>query len=226
MIRASSHIHHWGVSAPARGFTVYVVFHVHLMCLYVRKTGDPLIKRLRKHWTTTRAGYEESPFYDMLCKTCIHEWTIVPLQCTTCDVEVCFLERDWWFGWRKWALNACAPAVPTDKSMAPPAAWHTKRFAVVIRQLQVARVDRDYARIPFLQSEASSLAKQLNIAEFSGSIVRVPYMDPMQQKCALTVITDLLKRKRCPRWERQALRASIHVVRTVLLCVLWMATTC
>ena len=140
MIRACSHVHHWDISAPVRGYVVCVILHVHLMCLYVGKTGDPLMTRLRKHWTTAKVGTEESPFYDMLCRTGIHKWTIAPLQFTTCAIRVCQLERDWWCCWRTWALNACAPAVPSNHDIAPPAPQHPKRFAFVMRQLHTARI--------------------------------------------------------------------------------------
>ena len=120
MIRVCSHIHNWSLSTPVHGHMIYVVFHLHLFCLYIGKTEGPLVTRLRKHWTTARSEAEESPFYNMLCRTGIHHWTITPLQWTDCDITLCFLERAWWFKWKKWALNACAPAIPSAGDVSRP----------------------------------------------------------------------------------------------------------
>ena len=62
MIRACSHIHQWSVATPVSGHMIYIVFHVHLFCLYIGRTEGALIARLRKHWTTARSGSEDSPF--------------------------------------------------------------------------------------------------------------------------------------------------------------------
>ena len=47
----------------------------------------------------------------MLRQTGLHEWTPIPLQYVSDDVEGCFVERDWWFRLKRWALNDNAPAV-------------------------------------------------------------------------------------------------------------------
>ena len=187
------------------GYVAYAISHIHLLCLYIGKTRDPLIKRPRKHWTTAKAGTEESPFSDMLCETGIHEWTIVPRQFTASAVRVGYFERDRWFWWRKWALNACAPAVPSSSDLTPPAPQHMKQFTFLLRLLHTACADRDYARINFLQRESDGPAKQLNIAAVSNLVVRVPYMDGMQQRCIHAVVGNMVKQKQCPCWERQAL---------------------
>ena len=144
-IRACLHFHELSISAPAHGHIIYVVFHTHLFCLYFGKTEDPLMKCLRKHWTTARSGAEDSPFYSMLCRTGIHHWSIAPLQWTNCSVTACFLERSWWFKWKKWALNACALAIPSPHDQHSPAPQHTKRLGTVLRRLHTARIELDYA---------------------------------------------------------------------------------
>ena len=97
MIRACSHIHDWSVSTPLHGHMIYVVFHVHYFCLYVGRSQGPLIPRLRKHWIRERSRSGDSPFYNLLCTTSIHHWTIAPLHWTPCCVTACFLERAWSF---------------------------------------------------------------------------------------------------------------------------------
>ena len=48
MIRASSHIHNWSLSTLVHGHVVYVIFHVHLFCLYTGRTDCALVEQLRK----------------------------------------------------------------------------------------------------------------------------------------------------------------------------------
>ena len=79
MIRACSHIHQWSLATHVYGHIIYVVFHVHLFCLYIGRTKGALITRLRKQWTAARNGSEDSPFYSLLCRTGIQDWTIAPL---------------------------------------------------------------------------------------------------------------------------------------------------
>ena len=131
MIRAASHIHTWSLSTPLHGHVIYVIFHVHLFCLHAGRTECALFQSLRKHWTTARSGFEDSPFYNMLLRTGIHQWTIATLQCTTCEITAYFLERAWWFKWRKWALNACTPAIPAATDTAAPPPQHSKRLGTV-----------------------------------------------------------------------------------------------
>ena len=128
MIRACSHIHQWSLATPVYGHMICVVFHVHLFCLYIGRTEGALITRLRKHWTTASSGSEDSPFYSLLCRTGIQDWTIAPLQWTDCETTACFLERAWWSKWQRWALNACAPAVPASHDAQTPPPQHTKRL--------------------------------------------------------------------------------------------------
>ena len=49
MILACSHIHQWSLATPVYGHMIYVVFHVHLFCLYIGRTKGALITPLRKH---------------------------------------------------------------------------------------------------------------------------------------------------------------------------------
>ena len=158
MIRASSHIHSWSLSTRVHSHVIYVIFHVHLFCLYIGRTECALVQRLRKHWTIARSGSEDNPFYNMLLRTGIHHWTIAPLQFTDCEIKACFLERAWWFKWRKWALNACAPAIPFATDTAAPPPQHTKRLGTMLRRLHSARIDRDFAQIHFLQKEVSAIS--------------------------------------------------------------------
>ena len=140
-----------------------------------------------------KGGYKESPIYDMLCRPGVHEWTIAPLQFTTCAIRVRYIERDWWYRWIKWALNACAPAVPSNHDITPRTPQRTKRFTFVMRQLHTARIDRDFTRIHFLQQEVTSLAKQFNIATASNFVIRVPYMDCIRQQHIHSIVPWLSK---------------------------------
>ena len=134
------------------------------------RTECALVQRLRKHWTTTRSGSEDSPFYNMLLRTGIHHWTIAPLQKTACEITACFLERAWWFKWRKWALNASAPAIPSATDSTAPPPQHTKRLGTVLRRLHSARVDGDYAQIHFFAKRGlrNSLRTQHSIRTSTG----------------------------------------------------------
>ena len=90
------------------------------------------VQRFRKHWTTAKAGSEDGSFYNILNRTGIHQWTIAPLQCTSCSITACYLEHAWLYKWRKWAPNACAPAVPSAEDQGPPPAQHTKRLGTLL----------------------------------------------------------------------------------------------
>ena len=88
---------------------VYVMVHVHMLCVYVGKTHLAPVQRLRTRGTTATAGAEDSRFHAMLRQTGLHEWTPIPLQYVYDDVEGCFVEREWWFRLKRWALNDNAP---------------------------------------------------------------------------------------------------------------------
>ena len=92
LMRAISHLHFWLLSTPLLGTIIYATIHVHMLCIYVGKTTLPLLQRLRKHGTTADACAEDSSFHDMIQSTGLSEWTPVPLQFTTDEVEACFLE--------------------------------------------------------------------------------------------------------------------------------------
>ena len=215
MIRASSHIHKWSSSTPVHGHVIYVIFHVHLFCLYIGRTECALVQHLRKHWTTARSGSEDNPFHNMLLRTGIHHWTIAPLQWTNCEITACFLERAWWFKWRKWALNACAPAIPSAIDTTAPPPQHTKRLGTVLRRLHCARIDGDFAQIHFLQKEVSAISSGLNIPYVPAPVVKVPDLTGQQKGAVSAVVRSMVKGMTIPRWQRQAIQASIRVVRTV-----------
>ena len=151
----------------------------------------------------------------MLLRTGIHHWTIAPLQFTNCEIKACFLECAWWFKWRKWALNACAPAIPSDTDSTAPPPQHTKRLGTVLRRLHSARIDRDYAQIHFLQKEVSAISSGLNIPYVPAPVVKVPDLTGEQKGAVSAAVRSMVKGMSVPRWQRQAVQASIRVVRTV-----------
>ena len=85
-----------------------------MLCIYVGQTTLPLLQRLRKPDTTATACVEDSSFHELLCITEMFEWTPMPLQFTEDENVACFLERDWWFRLKRWAVNDSALVVPAS----------------------------------------------------------------------------------------------------------------
>ena len=73
---------------------VHAMVHVHILWFYIAKTTLPLLQRPRKHGTTVDTFAEHSSFHDMLSTTQLAEWTPIPLQSTSDEIEACFLERN------------------------------------------------------------------------------------------------------------------------------------
>ena len=115
----------------------------------------------------------------------------------------------------KWALNACAPAIPAATDTAAPPPQHSKRLGTVLRRLHSARIDRDFAQIHFLQKEVAAIYPGLNIPFVPAPVVKVPDLTRQQKGVVSAVVRGMIKGMAVPRWQRQAVQASIHVVRTV-----------
>ena len=111
--------------------------------------------------------------------------------------------------------GACAPAVPASNDTQTPPPQHTKRLATVLRRLHTARIDRDYAQYHFLQKEAAAICSGLNIPYVPTPVVKVPDLTGPQRAAIGSVIRSLVKKVPVPRWHKQAIRASVRVVRTV-----------
>ena len=193
--------------------------HVYMLCIYVGKTTLPLLHRLRKHHTTAAACAEDSSFHDLLRVSGLAEWTPIPLQFTTDENLVCFLERDWWYRLKHRAINDCAPAVHADHTSPTPPPQHSKRIHALTRQLQIATQDRDYARKSAISKELQSLAAQFQMPLIHTTAVRVPYLTGMQTPAITRAITRLVQSMPATRAQRQAVRARIVIVRTVPLNV-------
>ena len=87
--------------------------------------------------------------------------------------------------------------------------------ATVLRRLHTTRIDRDYAQCHFLQKEAAAICSELNIPYVPALVVKVPDLTGPQHAAIRSVIRSLVKNVPVPRWHKQAIRASIRVVRTV-----------
>ena len=110
MIRACSHVHDWSLSTLVYSHMIYVVFHVHLLCLYIGRTEGPLVTGLRKHGL--QHGRDQRTAHFIICWTGLHHWTIAPLQWTACGIEACFLERSRWLRWKKMGTKCMCPCKP------------------------------------------------------------------------------------------------------------------
>ena len=66
LLRGISHLHSRLLSTPLPGVLVYVMIHVHMLCIYVGKTTLALLQRLRKHGTT-RMLAQRMPLFTKCC---------------------------------------------------------------------------------------------------------------------------------------------------------------
>ena len=114
---------------------IYAMLHVFMVCIYV----------------------EDSAFHDLLRLTDLHDWTPVGLQLTADATGACFHEREWWFRLKRWLVNDCAPAVPSDNASPVPPPQHGKRIRTLTCHLQMATQDFDYARRPAISAELQTL---------------------------------------------------------------------
>ena len=150
-------------TSPCTGVGGGGMVHVHMLCVYVGKTHLACVRRLRKHGTTAAVGAEDCRFHAMLRQTGLHEWTPIPLQYVFDDVEGCFVERDWWFRLKRWALDDNAPAVPTFVHQGPPSAQKSKRLRQLLEQIWVAQQDGDFARKRAISNKLNTVATDLDI---------------------------------------------------------------
>ena len=85
----------------------------------------------------------------------------------------------------------------------------------MLRRLHTARIDRDYAQCHFLQKEAAAICSGPNIPYVPAPVVKVPDLTGPQRAAIGFVIRGLVKNVPVRRWHKQAIRASIRVIRTV-----------
>ena len=103
LVRGVNHTGTWQLGTPPPVLLMYLMLQVHMLCLYVGKTHLAPVQRLQLHGTTAAAGAEDCRFHAMLRQTGLHEWTPIPLQYVSDDVEGCFVKQDWWFCLKRWA---------------------------------------------------------------------------------------------------------------------------
>ena len=193
LLRGASHHNEWCLSTPPPGTLIYAMVHVYMLCICVGKTTIPLLQRLRKHATAAIACAEDSAFHDLLRITDIHEWTPVPLQLTANEVGACFLERDWWFRLKRWAVNDCAPVVPGDCASPAPPPQHGKQIHTLTRQLKTTTQTRDFARRAAISPELQILASKFQIPLIKTSAVRGPYLTGSQTPAITRAIDKLVR---------------------------------
>ena len=106
---------------------------------------------------------EDSSFHDLQHITDLHVWTPFPLQLTSDEVYACFLERDWWFQLKRWAVNDCAPVAPAvymymytfmymPCTLRTPPPQHNKLIHTRDSSKQLPRTVTMPAGLPFLES--------------------------------------------------------------------------
>ena len=218
LVRGLSHTGTWQLGTPPPLLLVYVMVHVHMLCVYIGKTHLAPVQRLRKHGTNATAGAEDSRFHAMLRQTGLHEWTPIPLQYVSEDVEGCFVEREWWFRLKRWAPNDNAPAVPAEVHRGPPPAQKSKRLQQLLEQMRVAQQDGDFARKCAISNELTSLATYLDIPLARTTPVIVPYLKPSTPYIT-RAINQLVRSKGLSLAQRQAVLSHIVAVRSVPLTV-------
>ena len=179
--------------------------------LFHRQCAHYLLLALGGNGTTAHGCADDSRFHEMARSTGFLEWTPVPLQFTADEIQACYLERNWWYRLRRWAMNDCARAVPDDDtSIEKPAPEHTKRL-----QTHTAARDRDFARRHAINHDFASLEKSMQVPLMCTTAARVPYLSPDQTPGLTKAMNSIVRQTRITT--AQAVRARIVIVRTVLL---------
>ena len=210
--RGVSRVHEWQICVPPP-FEYISAVQCHMLCAYIGRTTHALIKRLRKHISTTLAHTEDSRFHEMLRSTDLADWMIVPVELVWSEWEAAVAERYWWDKFRRWCLNDMPPRIPT--SSAKPSKLMPRRALQIIRSLSAARLANDFPRVAALKKEIALIGAELQLPLLISAIIRVPYMTGQYKLAVAPVINALLRRVPCTSWERQAMRGRIQLVRTV-----------
>ena len=152
LLRGASHHHEWFLSTPPPGTLIYAMVHVYMLCIYVGKTNLQRVRRT--HLPTICCG-------SLICMSGPLSPATYRRSLATADLSrTCFLERGWWLQLKRWTVNHCAPAVPTDDSPRPPPPppQHNKPLHTLTHQLQTAAQDRGNASRAAISQELQSLA--------------------------------------------------------------------
>ena len=219
LVRGIAHTSDWECGTPPPVMLIYAMVHIHMLCLYIGKTTLAPVSRLRKHFTNTVAHVDECRFHDLLRTTGLNEWTPVPLQYVS-NVDLgCFVEREWWFRLRRWALNDVGPAVPSSPSSSQPSAHKRQRLAQLIHETRMAQQAGDYARKRYLSEEMDTLSVALNIPLVRTAVVKVPYLEPAHRACLNRCIQLLVRQMHISLPQRHAVVGKIVLARTAPLTV-------
>ena len=204
----------WHVCCTPPAFCIYIVYHLYLSVVYVGVTTSAPIKRLRKHMTDSLAQADAATLHEVMAKGRLEDWGIAPVEYVTDSWWASVRERDWWYAFRRWALNDVAPGIVDKGHQGQNRGWLNLKVLRLLKEIREAQDSGDHARSKFLHTELTQLGRDLSIPIHVAGNVVVPNLTPDQKTAIFRVARKVIKTTNTKAWEKQALMKLVKVVRS------------